>query len=54
MNNFFSYLAHRNGNVGVLYLVENEDDLNNILSNPPPMPFIAALPISSFNMYVSQ
>lgn len=46
----FPYLAGRNGNVGVLYLIKNEDNLENIILNPPPMPFVAALPISFFNM----
>lgn len=47
---YFIPLAHRNGNVGVLYLIETDEDIENITNSPPPMPFVAALPISFFNM----
>lgn len=44
--------SHSGGNVGVLYVIELEEEVENITSEEgsPPMPFVVAMPITLFNM----
>ncbi|KFM67717.1 Nicastrin, partial [Stegodyphus mimosarum] len=42
--------SHKSGNVGVLYVLDTDEEFENITSSPPPMPFVVAMPITLFNM----
>ncbi|XP_054719856.1 nicastrin-like [Uloborus diversus] len=42
--------SHRSGNVGVLFVIEGQEELNNITENEPTMPFVVAIPMDLFNM----
>ncbi|GIX85870.1 nicastrin [Caerostris extrusa] len=42
--------ASKSGNVGVLYLVEEEEELKSINATPPAMAFVVGMPITLFNM----
>ncbi|GBL82018.1 Nicastrin [Araneus ventricosus] len=42
--------SHSGGNVGVLYLVDDDEEVRNITAHPPPMPFVIGMPIALFKM----
>ncbi|KAG8191953.1 hypothetical protein JTE90_007748 [Oedothorax gibbosus] len=43
--------SHRQGNVGVLFVLESQEEVDNITMNSPSMPFVVSMPITLFNMY---